>query len=306
MLLLAPLAFLMQIGPSPHVFEPSALPIPGQHRKAQATPDPRDEEPQDRLAQCLGRGRRDPAAGIAYARGWLAESGSPALRVRANQCLGLLLSDEGDYAGAELAFGEAVSGIPEAQGVSAVPLMAMAGNAALAGGEFQPALGWFDRALAVKGYQDKAALGAIATDRARALVGLDRAGEAADALAQARTLAPADPVAWLLSATLARRNHDLVAAQGFIETAAALDPRDPATGLEAGVIAMLSGHEDAARKSWQSVLASAPDSTEAASARGYLGQLGPEPAAKPAPALDRATTPPKSTGAKSVGPKLPE
>jgi hypothetical protein len=42
---------------------------------------------------------------------------------------------------------------------------------------------------------------------------------------------------------------------------------------------MLSGHEEAARKSWSSALAAAPDSDAGKRAAGYLAQLGP--AAKP-------------------------
>jgi cytochrome c-type biogenesis protein CcmH/NrfG len=109
--------------------------------------------------------------------------------------------------------------------------------------------------------------------RARALVSLDRAAEAQSALAEARRLAPGDAEVFLLSATLARRGQDLKAAQGFIETAALLDPVDPRIGLEAGVIAVLGGRDDAARKSWQSVIAAAPDSAPARSARAYLAQL---------------------------------
>ena len=63
--------------------------------------------------------------------------------------------------------------------------------------------------------------------------------------------------------------------QARIERAAALLPIDPAIGLEAGVIAMLAGHEEAARRSWQSVVAAAPDSAEAQTAKGYIAQLRP-------------------------------
>jgi hypothetical protein len=38
---------------------------------------------------------------------------------------------------------------------------------------------------------------------------------------------------------------------------------------------MLGGREAAARKSWQSVLATAPESEAAKTARGYLDQLVP-------------------------------
>jgi len=44
-------------------------------------------------------------------------------------------------------------------------------------------------------------------------------------------------------------------------------------GLEAGVIAMLDGREDAAKASWQSVLEVEPDGEAATTARGYLAQL---------------------------------
>jgi hypothetical protein len=43
--------------------------------------------------------------------------------------------------------------------------------------------------------------------------------------------------------------------------------------LEAGLIAVLAGRDEAARKSWQSVIAIAPTSAEAQTARDYLAQL---------------------------------
>ena len=51
-------------------------------------------------------------------------------------------------------------------------------------------------------------------------------------------------------------------------------PVDPEIGLEAGVIAILLGHEEAARKSWQSVISAAPGSGAAKTAQGYIDQLG--------------------------------
>jgi len=282
MILSLAFAMLMQVGSDPHIYPQAPLPAITQHRKDEPPP------PVDPMAQCLTRGRSDVADAVAFARSWLAEAKTPAARARPDECLGLMLSDQGDFAGAEAAFADAVSVLPAPQSAGAVPLMAMAGNAALANGDAGAALGWFDRALAIKDYDDAAARGAILADRARALVASGRTAEAAQALTEAREAAPADAGVFLLSATLARRGNDLAAAQGFIETAAALDPRDPATGLEAGVIAVLAGHDAAARKSWNSVLAMAPDSAEAATARGYLAQLAPD-AAQP---LDRPATAP--------------
>jgi len=274
MSLLLPLAMLMQVGADPHVYPQAPLPAITPRRDQVKTPPPSDP-----MAECLTRGRDDADAGIAFARDWLARAKTPEERAQPNQCLGLLLSDQGDFAGAQGAFAAAVEAIPPTQASGAVPLMAMAGNAALANGDAPRALVWFDRALAVKDYDNPASRGAILADRARALVAQGRTTDAALALNEARSQAPADAGVFLLSATLARRQHDLAAAQGFIETAATLDPVDPAIGLEAGVIAVLAGHDAAARKSWDSVLAAAPDSPEAQTARGYLAQLGPDTAA---------------------------
>lgn len=276
------LAMLMQIGPDPHVYPQSPLPGITQQRKdaaPQVAPPPALPAPADPMVQCLARGRDDAEAGEAYAREWLARAKSPADRAAPDQCLGLILSDAGDFSGARAAFADAVAATPLAQAATAVPVMAMAGNAALAAGDAAGALAWFDRALAVRDYADVPARAAILVDRARAQVALGRNADAANTLADARKAAPDDASAFLLSATLARRGHDLATAQGFIETAARLDQHDPAIGLEAGVIAVLSGHEGAARKSWNSVVAIAPATAEADTARGYLAQLGPEPAA---------------------------
>ena len=95
--------------------------------------------------------------------------------------------------------------------------------------------------------------------------------------------------------TLARRGKDLERAQRDIEVAAGLAAHGnllgPQIGLEAGVIAVLAGHDSAARKSWNSVVAAAPDSEEARQAKDYLAQLGPETPGAP---LDRPAPPPTS------------
>ncbi|NKJ42668.1 MULTISPECIES: tetratricopeptide repeat protein [unclassified Novosphingobium] len=271
-----------QIGPNPRPMEFGALPTPGRRKAAQADDGPPPEK-HDRLADCLTVGRSNPDLAISLARHWLDEVKLASERVRANQCLGMMLSQQGDFEGAQAAFGEAVGLIPEAQAVGAVPLMAMAGNAALAAGKPQDALTWLNRALVVRGFADNLALSAIQNDRARALVALNRNADAATALARSHELAPQNAEGWLLSATLHRRDKDLVAAQHDIEEAARLAPRDPAVGVEAGVIAMLGNREDAARQSWQSVVAMAPASDEARVARGYLEQIGAAPTSIPAP-----------------------
>lgn len=287
--LLLSLALLAQIGSSVPMGSAAPvnlapLPIPRRSSVVKTAPPPeRSAAPEDdRLSLCLSKTRSDPARGASEAREWLAQGGGAMAGVRANQCLGMALTDLGQFADAEKAFADAVSGLPADQADASVPLMAMAGNAALAAGAPTRALDWFDKALAVPAYPDKAILGGIEADRARALVATSRPVDAGGALAKARTLAPESADVWLLSATLARRTGDLGQAQGYIERAAALDPRDSAIGLEAGVIAVLSGRDDAARRSWRSVLTLAPGSKEAQTAQGYLDQLGPAKAAAPA------------------------
>lgn len=296
---------LMQIGPNPSPQQASPLPIPRRRRivetapvTGEATQEKAQQKP-DRLAACLATGRKDLTAGLASARLWRDGAETDFERTRANQCLGLLLNESGDYAGAEAAFEAAVAKIPPEQAASSVQLLAMAGNAALAAGAADRAVGWFDKALALKATGDNVMFGAIQVDRARALVAGNRLSEAASALDDAHRLAPEEPEGWLLSATLARREGDLARAQRDIEVAAAKDPRDPAIGLEAGVIAVLGGRDVAAMKSWDSVIKSSPDSPEAKTARGYLEQLGPVPtssatASAPAPggpAAEKKATP---------------
>jgi tetratricopeptide (TPR) repeat protein len=75
--------------------------------------------------------------------------------------------------------------------------------------------------------------------------------DAEAALTTARKLSPENGTAWLLSATLARRMNKLSDALSYIQTTAALLPRDAAVALEAGNIAIAAGDEGAARKQWE-------------------------------------------------------
>jgi tetratricopeptide (TPR) repeat protein len=235
---------------------------------------------QDRLTVCEATARRDPATAVVDASAWLAESAGVD-RSFPQQCLGLAYVSLLRWKAAEEAFMAAHDARPESDSGGRARLAAMAGNAALAENRYQAARERFEmaqrEALAAG---DRALAGDIATDRAQALVGLGLLGDAAAVLADARRDAPQSSDAWLLSATLARRQGKLADAQAQIETAAALAPADPAVGLEAGVIAALGGRDEAARQSFNSVLSLAPNSPQAATARGYLAQLAAAPAAR--------------------------
>ena len=229
---------------------------------------------EDRLTLCLGEATSDPSNAIVTASTWLAEAHDAAERSFPQQCLGMAYTRLLRWSAAEQAFLDARNGTLEWNQTVRGRLAAMAGNSALAEGRAEDALASFTLAeqdAAKAG--DKLLAGEVQVDRSRALVALDHTAEADAALANARRDAPQNSDAWLLSATLARRTGDLERAQGQIATAAGLDPTNPLIGLEAGVIAVLGGRDDAARQSWQSVIELAPDSAEAKTARGYLKQL---------------------------------
>jgi len=233
--------------------------------------------PEGRYAACLALTQSDPPAAAASALAWRAGLEGP-MRAQAEHCLGVAEAAQGDWADAETAFSAAREATPAADQPLRARRAAMAANAALAAGAAQRALTLLDLAHtdALAGNRDDLT-GEIAIDRARALVALGRSEEAGIALAEARAKAPDNPQGWLLSATLARRQGKLAEAQPEIEMAAKLLPGDGEIGLEAGVIAVLGGREAAARQSWQSVIAAAPGSDAARTAKSYLDQLGPPP-----------------------------
>lgn len=228
---------------------------------------------QARLETCLDRARADPPTAIADANSWLGEVGG-AQTSYPKQCLAYAYTMLRRWVAAEQGFLDARTAELEINPFRRAQLATMAANAALADNRADAALASLDLAAMDATASGDAALRSIVeTDRARALVLLGREADAEAVLAAARTLDAQNALAWLLSATLARRLGKLEDARGLIATAAALAPDYPEIGLEAGVIAMLQGREDAAAESWRSVIAVDPDSEAAATARGYLAQL---------------------------------
>jgi tetratricopeptide (TPR) repeat protein len=220
---------------------------------------------------CLATAQSDPAKARALAAEWVART-KGTQRATGQHCLGVAAGNASDWAAAATAFLAAREGASEPR--FRARMGALAGTALLAQDKPAEALAALDAAKS-EASGDATLGGEIAQERAVALVALKREGEAAASLAEARALAPGDANAWLLSATLARRQNDLAGAQAQIEKAASLDPRDPAIGLEAGVIAALRGQDAAAKLSFESVIAAAPQSDQAAAARAYLAQLKP-------------------------------
>jgi tetratricopeptide (TPR) repeat protein len=294
---LASLLLLGQVGPAPALHLPTGLEDRQRPAAAAAAPAAVPQRSRTALEECMSAARSDPPGAVDIAEAWLGQAKGTDI-APAQFCLGSAQAALGRFDEAETAF---VAGRDAAAGSNTrlrAQLGAMAGTMALTQGEAARALAALDKAHADALAAPDAQLGGdIAVDRSRALVALKREDDAAKALAEARTASPQNADAWLLSATLSRRQNKLTEAQAQIETAAQLDPVDPAIGLEAGVIAVLSGRDEAARRSWQSVITAAPDSDAAKTATGYLAQL--DSGAKPgAVAPSAAAATPKAEGRK--------
>jgi Flp pilus assembly protein TadD len=280
MSLALPLLLLAQAGPSviggagpPIIAAP--LPIPRKPTEAApvAAPEP------SRLQLCLQAVDENPLAAIEAAEEWLKVS-KGAVTAEPNHCLGMAYNRLGRPVEAEVAFTFARDALPSNELRRRASYGALAAVAVLQQDEPARAETIFAAAQAEAERSGDARLaGDIAIDRARAQVATGQDAVAAAGLAAGRAASPDNPAGWLLSATLARRQGRLSEAQGLIERAADLAPFDPQVGLEAGVIAVLGGRDETARRSWLSVLKVAPGSSEAQTAQGYLDQLGPAPTA---------------------------
>ena len=223
---------------------------------------------QARFDACVELSDRDPAKALDEAASWRLQGGG----VLARQCAGLAYVTQGRWVPAATAFESAAREAETKGDGRAANLWVQAGNAALAGGDAVRARQYFDAAFA-RGQLTGAAAGEARLDRARVLFALnDMVGARAD-LDQALKLVPADPLGWLLSATLARKMGDLPRAQADIAEAAKRSPDDSSVALEAGNIALMTGHEDAARTAWEAAVKLQPQSPAAKSAAEALARM---------------------------------
>lgn len=229
----------------------------------------RGQEP-PRFSQCMDLATSDPSAGQANAMRWRGEGGG----ALAGQCLGVAYSNQRRWPAAAGAFEDAARAAELKKDARASNYWAQAGNAWLAAGEVAKARAALDAALAT-GALEGLALGEAHLDRARAMVAAGDTENARGELDQATLYAAKDPLAWLLSATLARRTGDLPRATKDIGEALKRSPDDPSVQLEAGNIAAAGGDEANARASWTRVTELAPASPIAASARKALEQFAP-------------------------------
>jgi len=224
---------------------------------------------QARFEACADLVERDAARALEEANAWRLVGGGAIAR----QCEGMAYAALLRWLPAATAFEAAARDAETKSDGRATGLWVQAGNAALAANDPARAKAAFDAALA-RGQAVGTDLGEIHLDRARARFASGDKQGARDDMDSALKLVPADPLAWLLSATLARESGDLVRARADIEEAAKRSPDDAQVALEAGNIAILSGSDEAARTAWEAAVKTAPDSPAGKAAREALARLG--------------------------------
>jgi tetratricopeptide (TPR) repeat protein len=231
-----------------------------------------------RFSDCVALASTNPSKALDEASAWRIAGGG----VLARQCTGLAYAALNRWQSAALAFEQAAKA-SEADGDGrSARLWVLAGNAALAGNDAAKARAYFDSALAsaiLKGGE----AGEAHLDRARARFAANDTKSARVDLDVALKLVPADPLVWLLSATLARKDGELKRAQTDIIEATKRAPDDASVANEAGNIAMMSGAEEEARASWTEAVKLKPDSPAGKAAAAALAQLPPKSGAAPKP-----------------------
>lgn len=267
----------LQVGPDPTVGNTVGAPFELRNRPER--PDQQQSLEQDPdalwLAECLSMLPEQAARAHSLAQ-VRRNASSGRQRILANHCLGLAATELGLWEDAITAFTAARDETPAEEMRAKARFGAMAGNAAFAAQDLERSQTILKIAKANAETAASAPMQAIiSSDLARVFVALQRREDALAELELSTQLMPDEAGTWLLKATLLRRLDRLADAQTAIEQAGQLNPSSAPIGLEAGVIAVLSGREEAARSSWQSVIDLAPESPEALTAQEYLAQIAP-------------------------------
>lgn len=222
----------------------------------------------DRYEHCLDRAKSDPTGAEAEAGQWQLAGGS----FFASQCLGMAYANEARWSAAAASFESAARAAEKAGDTRGANYWAQAGNAWLAAGDASKARSALDAAISA-GTLKGQPLGEAHLDRARAMVAGDDPEGAREDLDRALTEVPADPLAWLLSATLARREQQVVRAKTDIAEALQRGSDDPSVQLEAGNIAAMAGDEAGAKAAWRQAVTLRPDSAAGKAAAAALAQF---------------------------------
>jgi tetratricopeptide (TPR) repeat protein len=238
---------------------------------------PVDAPPQpERLKVCLALAASEPAKALADAAAWRDANGG----IGARHCMAVAQAGTNDFSGAAKSFEEAAQLAEGSQPVNAPAFWTGAGNAALAAGEAGRARALLDKAL-VHDTLTGPYRGEVLLDRGRADV---QAGDNASArrdIDEALRLVEGDPMAWLLSATLARRMGDGERAEKDIAEAVRLAPDAAPVAYEAGNVAAMLGADEAARVAWTRTVAADPQGDLGRAAQAALATLKPVAPAEP-------------------------
>jgi tetratricopeptide (TPR) repeat protein len=219
--------------------------------------------------------KTDPAKALEIANGRILQGGG----FSAKQCAALAFAAMEKWPAAAAAFEQAAREAERDKITVAADLWVQAANAHLAANQPKEAIGALDAAL-LSGSLSGQASGEAHLDRARAEVAMGKLTEARTDMDDALKLVPEDPLAWLLSASLARRMGTLDRAQADIDRAAKLSPDDASVALEAGRIALDAGAPDAARVAFEGAIRNQPGSVAAQAAQAELDRLAPKPQQK--------------------------
>ena len=219
--------------------------------------------------------KTDPAKALEIANGRILQGGG----FSAKQCAALAFAAMEKWPAAAAAFEQAAREAERDKITVAADLWVQAANAHLAANQPKEAIGALDAAL-LSGSLSGQASGEAHLDRARAEVAMGKLTEARTDMDDALKLVPEDPLAWLLSASLARRMGTLDRAQADIDRAAKLSPDDASVALEAGRIALDAGAPDAARVAFEGAIRNQPGSDAAQAAQAELDRLAPKPQQK--------------------------
>jgi tetratricopeptide (TPR) repeat protein len=218
---------------------------------------------------CTDAIRTDAEKAIAAADAWRLSGGG----LDARGCLGLAYVAAERWAPAATAFEQAAREAETKQDGRSADFWAQSGNAWLAGGNPAQALKAFDAALATSALQAELR-GEVHLDRARAAVALGDLAAARADLDKALALVAVDPMAWYLSAALARRQGDLSRAATEIAKAVELAPREAPILLEAGNITGMLGDVPSAKALYARAAQADPESPAGRAAAAALAANG--------------------------------
>ncbi|WP_199555884.1 tetratricopeptide repeat protein [Sandaracinobacteroides hominis] len=193
----------------------------------------------------------------------------------ARHCQALALMQQQQFTAAASTLSKAAQQAEVEKSPLAADFWSQAGNAAFLAGDNMGAVGYFTTALKSAGEFAPQRTANILLDRARTYTDMRDFVAARADLDKALQLNKFDPVAWMLSAALARRQGDIGRASTDIARASTLDSANPDILFEQGNVAAANKDEANARKLWEMTVKSAPGSPAAELAAKALAENKP-------------------------------